>query len=168
MGKQVVRDIEAVQAVKRLRRDLEAQGAKTTWQAVADEINRRRIAEGRTGQNVSKALVHSVSVGRVKFSATLREALGLPELEKVERADPGFIAVDRIVGGYRRECPQCTAKFERGEIEGDPAPDGRRVPPQYLMANYFRRFCSDACKAEWHAEWHAERETSRPALARSA
>lgn len=35
------------------------------------------------------------------------------------------------------------------------------VPPQYLMANYFRRFCSDACKAEWHTERLAEREEAK-------
>lgn len=158
MGKQVVRDWEAVQAVRQVQKDLEAHGVQPTWQAVADEINRRRVAECRPGQNVNKALVWRVAEGEVKFSDKLREALGLPPMPKVERADPEFVAVDRIIGGYRRECPQCTAKFERGEIEGDVTPDGYRVPPQYWMGNYFQRFCGDACKAEWHAERKAERE----------
>lgn len=157
MGKQVVRDWEAVQVVKRLQRELEAAGGKATWEATAEEINRRRVAECRPGKNVSRALVHRVVAGEVKFSDTLREALDLPPMPKVQVDDPEYIRVDRLVGGYRRECPQCTAKFERGEIEGDVTPDGGLVPPQYLMANYFRKFCSDTCRDEWRAEREAER-----------
>ena len=123
MTKPIVRDLESVQRLKSLKKE-----HGFSLSQLADHLK------------LNKGLVIQVLSGRVAYSAKVRAALGLDPLPSW-RVDPDSIPRSRHIGGGPRQCPECVALYEEGELE---EPD-----TWWWYGNTSRVYCSAAHGRAW-------------------